>query len=90
MLDQVKVSELIDVLEEAYDKYTSAKMITKEASTMMKDWAERAELDPKNIREIYKSFAAYKDGKLKWGEDGPEEDDFFQILVQVMDVVAKP
>ncbi len=88
MLDQTRIDELVEVLEDAYDKYSSAKAITKEAATMMKDWAARAEIDPKNVREVYKSYAAYRDGKLKWGE-GDADDDFAQLLVQVMDSVAK-
>ena len=88
MIDQTRIDELVEVLEDAYDKYSSAKAITKEASTLMPDWATRAEIDPKNVREVYKSYAAFRDGKLKWG-DGEADDDFAQLLVQVMDAVAK-
>jgi hypothetical protein len=87
MIDQVRVEELVDVLEDAYDKYSQSKAITKDASTMMKDWAERNELDPKNVRAVYRNYASFRDGKLKWG-DG-EDDGFTDLLVQVMDQVTK-
>jgi len=87
MIDDIRINELVDVLEEAYDKKSQAKMISKEAETMMKDWAERNEIEVKNVKAVFKDYAAYRDGKLKWGED--DDDDFTQLLVQVMDKVTE-
>ena len=87
MIDQIRIEELIDVLEDAYEKSSQARAIVRDVSAMMKDWAERNELDIKNVRAVYKNYAAFRDGKLKWGED--EDNGFTDLLVQVMDEVTK-
>lgn len=55
---------------------------------MMKSWAERNEIDVKNVRAVYKNYAAFRDGKLKWGQDDAE-DDFTDLLIQVMDAIVE-
>lgn len=87
MIDPSKLDELIDVLEDAYDKTTQADAIRKEVSTMLKDWAERSELSAKNVKAVFKNYTDYRNGKLKWGED--EADDFTDLLVLVMDKVTE-
>jgi len=86
MLDEVRQKELIDIFEDMYDKTTTAKAIVKEANTMLKDWSVRAELEPKNVKSIYNQYAAWRDGRLKWGDD--EQTEYEQILLQVMDAVT--
>ncbi len=86
MLDEVRQKELIDIFEDMYDKTTTAKTIVKEANTMLKDWSVRAELEPKNVKSIYNQYAAWRDGRLKWGDD--EQTEYEQILLQVMDAVT--
>jgi len=88
MMDETKTKELVDIFEEAFDRQERAKLYNKEAKTMIKDWCERSEIDAKAVNEVYKSYTAYRNGKLKWGDDA-EDDEFAQILVQVMDEVTK-
>jgi disulfide oxidoreductase YuzD len=93
MIDSIQAKELLDVLEEVYevvsmskDVISGAKVRTKDAKQMMKDWAERNELIPENVNRVYTEYAAYRDGKLKW--DGESTDDqFVELLVAIQDKV---
>jgi hypothetical protein len=94
MIEDTQVSELIDVFEDAYetidiskDIISGAKVKIKEARTMMKDWSERNDFDPKKVSEIFKTYSSYRDGHLKWG-DG-EDDEYSELLIAVMDKAAE-
>jgi len=87
MIDEMRIDELVEVLEDAYDKKEQAQVITKDAQTMIKDWAERNELNVKNVKAVFKDYCSFRAGKLKWGDEA-DDDDFTQLLVQVMDRVV--
>ena len=86
MIDDMRIDELIEVMEEVYDRKSQAKMISKDANSLLKGWAEGAELELADIKEVYSSYEKYRNGKLKWGTD--DDSDVAQILVQVMDKVV--
>jgi hypothetical protein len=95
MLDDTKLKELLEVYDELYDTETSVKDIVsgarvqlKEARTMMKDWAERNEINPKTIKQVYSEYKGWRDGTVKWGDE-QEADDYTNILVAVMDEAVK-
>jgi hypothetical protein len=95
MLDESMVKELISVYDEVYtvesetkDIVSGAKVRVKEAKTMMKDWAERNKLNPKNIKKVYTDYKEWREGTLKWGDDA-EADDYTSIQIAVMDEAVK-
>lgn len=87
--DQTK--ELLDIYGEVYDTESETKDIVsgartrvKEAKTMMKDWAERNDLDKKTIARVYKDYKEWREGSLKWG-DPDVADDYAAIQISVLD-----
>jgi hypothetical protein len=95
MLDETKVKELLEVYDEVYtteeevrDIVSGAKTRVKEARTMMKDFAERSELNPKTIKRVYADYKEWRNGNLKWG-DNQESDDYVTLQVAVMDEAVK-
>ncbi len=86
MIDDMRIDELIEVMEEVYDRKSQAKAINKDAALLLKGWAEGAELDIADVKEVYSSYEKYRNGKLKWGTD--DDSDVAQLLVQVMDKVT--
>ena len=88
MIDEMRIDELIEVMEEVYDRKSQAKAINKDAALLLKGWAEGAELDIADVKEVYGSYEKYRNGKLKWGTD--DDSDVAQLLVQVMDKVVTP
>ena len=86
MIDDMRIDELIEVMEEVYDRKSQAKAINKDAALLLKGWAEGAELDIADVKEVYGSYEKYRNGKLKWGTD--DDSDVAQLLVQVMDKVT--
>lgn len=89
MVDETTTKELVDIFEDAFDKASAAKAATKEARTMIADYCERHELDPKVIKKVFKDYEAWRKGDLKW-QDGSEDSEYAEILVSVMDYVTTP
>lgn len=89
MIDATRVTEVIEIFEDAFDRQEQASILQKEAKTMMKDYCERSEINPKTMFEVYKTYSAWRRGNFQWGESG-DADDFTELLVSVMDTVTGP
>lgn len=96
MIDATQTKELMDILEEVYEVSSSAKDIisgakvrVKDAKQMMKDWAERNEFTPENVKKVYEEYSAYRDGKLKWGDEDSTDDEFVEMLVAIQDRIIE-
>lgn len=88
MIDETKIKELLDIFEETFDTegevkdiVSGARVRIKEAKTVIKDWSEKNELNPKTVARVYKDYKEWRAGNLKWGET----DDYAEIQVSVMD-----
>lgn len=87
--DQTK--ELLDIYDDVYetesetkDIVSGARVRVKEAKTMMKDWAERNELDPNTIKRVYKDYCEWRNGTLAWG-DPDVADDYTSVQISILD-----
>lgn len=63
MIDETRAKEMVDIFEDILeaeqmkkDIEDAQKIKIKEAKTIMKDWAQRNELDPKVVAEVYKDY----------------------------------
>lgn len=96
MLDETKIKEMLDVFDEVYETESETKDIVsgartrvKETKTMMKDWAERNELNFKAaVFPVYQQYKGWRDGKIKWGSE-EEADDYNALLIMVQDEAVK-
>ena len=87
MVSEDTVKELVDIFEDAYDKKSTAKELTKEATTMIKDYCEREELNPKDVKKVFKDYEAWRKGELKW-VNGSEDSEYVELQISVMDHVT--
>jgi len=88
LIDDTLIKEAVDLFEECFDKKEQAAAINKVVASELKSWAENKNIDPRNLKAVFGQFVALKTGKLKWGEESDEENDYQSLLISILDSAA--
>jgi hypothetical protein len=88
LIDDILKKEIVEMFEDIFDKKEQADAIKKAAAGDMKAWAESHKIDPKTVTAVYGQYSAWRKGKIKWGEEVDEDEDYTTLLISVMDEAA--
>lgn len=85
LVDDSIIKEAVDIFEDSFEKMSQADEIKKAARANIKSWAEGKNIDKTTATEVFNQFSAWKKGRLRWGEEDDDKEDYTSLLIAVMD-----